>query len=66
MGDVVSLIEKAQEVGAAEMDAETAERMKKADFTFDDFLSQIVQVRKMGGIGEHPEVAARHEQAQGR
>jgi signal recognition particle subunit SRP54 len=51
MGDVVSLIEKAQEVGAAEMDAETAERMKKADFTFDDFLTQIVQVRKMGGIG---------------
>jgi signal recognition particle subunit SRP54 len=51
MGDVVSLIEKAQEVGAAEMDAETTERMKKADFTFDDFLTQIVQVRKMGGIG---------------
>lgn len=51
MGDVVSLIEKAQEVGAAEVDAETAERLKKADFTFDDFLTQIVQVRKMGGIG---------------
>ena len=51
MGDVVSLIEKAQEVGAAEVDAETAERLKKADFTLDDFLAQIMQVRKMGGIG---------------
>jgi signal recognition particle subunit SRP54 len=51
MGDVVSLIEKAQEVGAAEMDAETAERMKRADFTLDDFLAQIKQVRKMGGLG---------------
>ena len=51
MGDVVSLIEKAQEVGAAEMDAETAERLRKADFTLDDFLAQIKQVRKMGGLG---------------
>jgi signal recognition particle subunit SRP54 len=51
MGDVLSLIEKAQEAGAAEVDAEQAERMRKAEFTLDDFLSQIKQVRKMGGIG---------------
>lgn len=51
MGDVISLIEKAQEVGAAEVDAEAAERMRKAEFTLDDFLSQIKQVRKMGGLG---------------
>jgi signal recognition particle subunit SRP54 len=51
MGDVISLIEKAQEAGAAEMDAETEERMRKAEFTLDDFLSQITQVRKMGGVG---------------
>jgi len=51
MGDVISLIEKAQEAGAAEVDAEAAERMRKAEFTLDDFLSQIKQVRKMGGIG---------------
>jgi signal recognition particle subunit SRP54 len=51
MGDVVSLIEKAQEVGAAEMDAEAAERLKRAEFTLDDFLGQIKQVRKMGGLG---------------
>jgi signal recognition particle subunit SRP54 len=51
MGDVVSLIEKAQEMGAAEMDAAAAERLKKAEFTLDDFLGQIKQVRKMGGLG---------------
>jgi len=51
MGDVISLIEKAQEVGEAEVDAEAAERMRKAEFTLDDFLTQIKQVRKMGGIG---------------
>jgi len=51
MGDVVSLIEKAQEVGAAEMDEAAAERLKRAEFTLDDFLGQIKQVRKMGGLG---------------
>lgn len=51
MGDVVSLIERAQEAGAAEMEAEAAERLKKAEFTLDDFLDQINQVRKMGGLG---------------
>ena len=51
MGDVVSLIERAQEVGAADVDAETAERLRRADFTLEDFLTQIKQVRKMGGLG---------------
>ncbi|NTW27896.1 MAG: signal recognition particle protein [Coriobacteriia bacterium] len=51
MGDVVSLIEKAQEIGQAEENVEMAQRLKKADFNLDDFLSQIQQVRKMGGIG---------------
>lgn len=51
MGDVVSLIERAQEAAeTAEMDAETAERLAKADFTLDDFVGQIAQVRKMGGL----------------
>ena len=44
-------LEKAQEIGEAEVDAEAAERMRKAEFTLDDFLAQIKQVRKMGGIG---------------
>ena len=51
MGDVVSLIEKAQEVGAAELDKEAEERLRKAEFTLEDFLGQIKQVRKMGGLG---------------
>lgn len=50
MGDVVSLIEKAQEVGAAEVDEKTAERLARAEFTLTDFLTQIRQVRKMGGM----------------
>ena len=33
------------------MDAETEARLKRADFTLDDFLTQIKQVRKMGGLG---------------
>lgn len=52
MGDVVSLIEKAQEAAAsAVVDESTAERLGKGDFTLDDFLDQISQVRKMGGLG---------------
>lgn len=52
MGDVVSLIEKAQEAAAdSEMDEETAQRMSQGEFTLEDFLSQITQVRKMGGLG---------------
>ena len=51
MGDVISLIERAQEAGAAEVDAATEQRLRKAEFTLDDFLTQITQVRKMGGVG---------------
>ncbi|HET6351159.1 MAG TPA: signal recognition particle protein [Coriobacteriia bacterium] len=52
MGDVVSLIEKAQDAAEGqEMDAKTAERLAKAEFTLEDFLAQIKQVRKMGGLG---------------
>ena len=51
MGDVVSLIEKAQEAGAVELDREAEERLRKADFNLEDFLTQIKQVRKMGGLG---------------
>lgn len=52
MGDVVSLIEKAQEAAAGEeFDEKAAERLAKAEFTLEDFLGQIRQVRKMGGLG---------------
>lgn len=52
MGDVVSLIEKAAEAAeAGEVDDEMVERLGRGEFTFDDFLGQIKQVRKMGGLG---------------
>jgi signal recognition particle subunit SRP54 len=50
MGDIVTLIEKAQETVAAEESAELEKRLRAADFTFDDFLSQLQQVRKMGSM----------------
>ncbi len=50
MGDVVTLVEKAQE----EFDAEEAEKMQKkmakGSFGFDDFLKQMKTVKKMGGM----------------
>jgi len=51
MGDVVSLIEKAQQAADAELSEEEAERMARAELTFDDFLTINKQVRKIGGIG---------------
>lgn len=51
MGDVLSLIEKATEVAEEEMSREKAERMAKAEFTLDDFLDSMKQVKKMGGLG---------------
>ena len=51
MGDVVSLIEKAAETADLEAAEEMEERLKKAEFTFDDFLTQLRQVKKMGGLG---------------
>jgi signal recognition particle subunit SRP54 len=51
MGDVVSLIEKAQAVADEELNEAEAERMARADLTFDDFLTINKQVRKLGGIG---------------
>jgi signal recognition particle subunit SRP54 len=52
MGDVVSLVEKAKEV----IDEKEAEKMKqkmeKGNFDFEDFLSQIKGLRKMGGLSK--------------
>jgi signal recognition particle subunit SRP54 len=50
MGDVVSLVEKAQE-SIDQKDAERmAEKMRKADFNLEDFLAQMQQVKKMGSM----------------
>lgn len=52
MGDVVSLIEKAQEVADIDKAAEMEQRLRKAEFTLDDFLEQMKQLRKMGSLDE--------------
>ncbi len=50
MGDVVSLVEKAQE-NIDQVEAERmAEKMRKADFNLEDFLAQMQQVKKMGSM----------------
>ena len=50
MGDVVSLVEKAQET-IDQKDAERmAEKMRKADFNLEDFLTQMQQVKKLGSM----------------
>ena len=50
MGDILSLIEKAQaEVDEAEA-RRMSEKLKKAEFDFNDFLDQMKQVKKLGGI----------------
>lgn len=52
MGDMLSLIEKAQGNMDAEKAAEMERKMRTADFTFDDFLEQMEQVRKMGPLDQ--------------
>jgi len=51
MGDVVSLVEKAQENLQAEDTAAMAEKFKKGQFDFNDMLMQMRQMSKMGGAG---------------
>ena len=51
MGDIVGLVEKAQENVEAEDAEKLARKIKKGDFDFDDMLSQLEQLRKMGGLG---------------
>ncbi|MCD8300440.1 MAG: signal recognition particle protein [Clostridiales bacterium] len=50
MGDVLSLIEKAEAQVDEEKTAEMEKRMKKTGFTFSDYLESMNQMRKMGGI----------------
>ncbi|QDP40151.1 signal recognition particle protein [Radiobacillus deserti] len=50
MGDVLSLIEKAQENVDEKRAKELEEKMRSASFTFDDFLEQMGQVRNMGPL----------------
>ncbi len=50
MGDVVSLVEKAQEVFDADEAARLNKKIRKNQFDFNDFLSQLEQVKKMGNM----------------
>jgi signal recognition particle subunit SRP54 len=50
MGDVVTLIEKAQAVADEEFSQAEAERLARAELTFEDFLAINRQVRKIGGL----------------
>jgi signal recognition particle subunit SRP54 len=50
MGDVVSLVEKAQETIDHKEAERMAEKMRKADFNLEDFLAQMQQVKKMGSM----------------
>ncbi|HEY4537505.1 MAG TPA: signal recognition particle protein [Erysipelothrix sp.] len=50
MGDIVSLVEKAQEKMDLEASEKAAERMMKGEFTMDDLLTQMQQVTKMGPL----------------
>jgi signal recognition particle subunit SRP54 len=50
MGDVVSLVEKAQETIDQKEAERMAEKLRKADFDLEDFLSQMQQVKKMGSM----------------
>ena len=50
MGDIVSLVEKAQQQYDEKEAAEIAAKLRKNQFTFNDFLKQIQQIKKMGNI----------------
>lgn len=50
MGDVLSLIERAEESLDEQKALEMEARLRRAEFTFDDFLENIKQVRKMGSL----------------
>ena len=51
MGDVVSLVEKAQETMDEKEAERMAEKMQRADFNLEDFLKQMQQVKKLGSLG---------------
>jgi signal recognition particle subunit SRP54 len=52
MGDVVSLVEKVSENLKKEEVEELEENFKKGQFTFNDYLKQIRQMKKIGGMGK--------------
>jgi len=52
MGDVLTLIEKTQSVYSEQQAEDLAKKLRRSQFTLDDFLEQLRQVRKMGSMSE--------------
>ncbi len=52
MGDVLTLIEKAQSVVDEEKAVELEKKLRKSQFTLEDFRDQLIQVRKMGSLSD--------------
>jgi signal recognition particle subunit SRP54 len=52
MGDVLSLIEKAQEVVDEKKAVELEKKLRKNQFTLEDFRDQMAQIRKMGSLND--------------
>jgi signal recognition particle subunit SRP54 len=52
MGDVLTMIEKAQAVVDEEKAAELEQKFRKNAFTLEDFRDQLIQVRKMGSLSD--------------
>lgn len=52
MGDVLTMIEKAQETVDAKQAAELEKKLRKNQFTLEDFKDQMVQIRKMGSLSD--------------
>ena len=52
MGDILTLVEKAEQAFDEQQAVEMADRMWRAEFTLEDFLEQVRGLRKMGPFGE--------------
>ena len=51
MGDIVSFVEKAQEVVNEEEASKLEEKIRKGTFDLDDFVNQLKSLKKLGGLG---------------
>ena len=52
MGDVLTLIEKAQNVVDEKKAAELEKKLRRSEFTLEDFRDQMLQIRKMGSLSD--------------
>ncbi len=52
MGDILTLIEKAEEQADVEETEELARRLRRQEFTLEDFKKQLVQMKKMGSVAD--------------